>query len=96
MPCQYDGSHLRPGKQPCPPPTLATDLTDWGAFESKHGFKMAELLYSKAHMLEGNINTLSVMVLLLHKDSVRSVTIKRDLGEVERQNRGERRVATQA
>jgi hypothetical protein len=34
-------------------------------FESKHGFKMAELLYSKAHMSEGNIDLLSQ----LSKDS---------------------------
>jgi hypothetical protein len=59
MPCQYDGSYLRPGKQPHPPPTPAADPTDWGAFESKHSFEMAELLYSKACMSKGNINTLS-------------------------------------
>jgi hypothetical protein len=58
MPCQYDGSYLRPGKHPRPPPIPATDPTDWGAFKSKHRFKMAELLYSKARMSEGNIDTL--------------------------------------
>jgi hypothetical protein len=59
MPCQYDGGYPKPGKRPHPPPAPATNSTDWGVFESKYGFEMAELLYSKAHMSEGNIDMLS-------------------------------------
>ncbi|KAH9031532.1 hypothetical protein EDB85DRAFT_2074105 [Lactarius pseudohatsudake] len=36
----------------------AANSTDWGAFESKEGFEMAELLYSKAHMSEGDVDKL--------------------------------------
>jgi len=59
MPCYYNSSYPRPGKQLHPPPALATNPTDWGAFKSKHGFEMAELLYSKACMSEGNIDMLA-------------------------------------
>ena len=31
---------------------------DWGAFESKDGFEVVELLYSRSHMSEGNIDAL--------------------------------------
>ncbi|KAH9012097.1 hypothetical protein EDB85DRAFT_1877923, partial [Lactarius pseudohatsudake] len=43
---------LRPS---CPP---AANTADWGAFESKEGFEMAELLYGKAHMSEGDVDKL--------------------------------------
>ncbi|KAH9029816.1 hypothetical protein EDB85DRAFT_2074389 [Lactarius pseudohatsudake] len=46
------GEQLRPS---CPP---AVNSADWGAFESKEGFEMAELLYSKAHMSEGDVDKL--------------------------------------
>ncbi|KAH9033904.1 hypothetical protein EDB85DRAFT_2073730 [Lactarius pseudohatsudake] len=36
----------------------AANSTDWGAFESKEGFEMAELLYSKAHISAGHVDTL--------------------------------------
>ncbi|KAH9010322.1 hypothetical protein EDB85DRAFT_1902193 [Lactarius pseudohatsudake] len=51
-PCRQDGSYPKLGEQlhpSCPP---AANSADWGAFESKEGFEMAELLYSKAHMSE--------------------------------------------
>ncbi|KAH8978471.1 hypothetical protein EDB86DRAFT_2770690, partial [Lactarius hatsudake] len=41
---------------PSSPP--AANSTNWGAFESKEGFEMAELLYNKAHMSEGDVDTL--------------------------------------
>jgi hypothetical protein len=40
---------------PCP---ASADPTDWGAFESKDGFEVAELLYSRSHMSEANIDAL--------------------------------------
>ncbi|KAH8988107.1 hypothetical protein EDB92DRAFT_1935954 [Lactarius akahatsu] len=57
-PCQQDGSYPKLGEQlrlSCPP---AMNSADWGAFESREGFEMAELLYSKAHMSEGDVDML--------------------------------------
>ncbi|KAH8988448.1 hypothetical protein EDB86DRAFT_2828954 [Lactarius hatsudake] len=56
-PCRQDGSYptaeqLRPSSPP------AANSTNWGAFESKEGFEMAELLYNKAHMSEGDVDAL--------------------------------------
>ena len=57
-PCQQDGSHPMPGEQLRPEPPLNADPTDWGAFENKEGFEIAELVYCKAQMSEGNIDDL--------------------------------------
>ncbi|KAH9023276.1 hypothetical protein EDB85DRAFT_2075341 [Lactarius pseudohatsudake] len=57
-PCRQDGSYPKLGEQlrpSCPP---AANSADWGAFESKEGFEMAELLYGKAHMSEGDVDKL--------------------------------------
>jgi Plavaka transposase len=47
-----------PGEPPHPPSPPDTDPTDWGAFGSKEGFEIAELVYRKARMSEGNIDDL--------------------------------------
>ena len=47
-----------PGEQLHPPLPLDTDPTDWGAFKSKEGFELAELLYSSVQMSQGNIDSL--------------------------------------
>ncbi|KAH9162541.1 hypothetical protein EDB89DRAFT_1860728 [Lactarius sanguifluus] len=57
-PCRQDGSYPTLGEQLRPSFPPAANSTDWGAFESKEGFEMAELLYSKAHMSEGDIDVL--------------------------------------
>ena len=57
-PCQQDGSHPMPGEQLCPELPLNADPTDWGAFENKEGFEIAELVYRKAQISEGNIDDL--------------------------------------
>jgi len=57
-PCQQDGSHLMPGERLRPEPPPNADPTNWGAFESKEGFEIAELVYHKAQMSAGNIDDL--------------------------------------
>ncbi|KAH9040822.1 hypothetical protein EDB84DRAFT_1587510 [Lactarius hengduanensis] len=57
-PCRQDGSYPTPGEQLRPSFPPAANSTDWGAFESKEGFEMAELLYSKAHISAGHVDTL--------------------------------------
>lgn len=47
-----------PGEQLRPEPPLNADQTDWGAFKSKGGFEIAELVYHRAQMSEGNIDNL--------------------------------------
>jgi len=58
MPCKQDGSYLMPGEQLCLPSLPDADPTDWGAFKSKEGFELAELVYCKAHMSTGSIDKL--------------------------------------
>jgi hypothetical protein len=47
-----------PRETPCPSPPLDADPTDWGAFESKEGFELAELVYCKARMSGESIDKL--------------------------------------
>ena len=47
-----------PGEQLCPLSLPDTDPTDWGAFKSKEGFELAELVYCKARMSTGSIDKL--------------------------------------
>jgi hypothetical protein len=47
-----------PGEQPHSAPPLDADPTDWGAFKSKEGFKIAELVYQRARMSEANMDDL--------------------------------------
>jgi len=58
MPCKQDGSYPMPGEQLCPPSLPDADPTDWGAFKSKEGFELAELVYCKARMSAGSIDKL--------------------------------------
>jgi Plavaka transposase len=57
-PCQQDGSYPMGGERLHLPSPPDADSTDWGAFESKEGFQMAELVYHMAHMSAGNIDNL--------------------------------------
>jgi hypothetical protein len=57
-PCRQDGTYPTLGEQLRPSFPPAANSTDWGAFESKEGFEMAELLYSKAHISAGDVDTL--------------------------------------
>ena len=47
-----------PGEQPRPVSTPDRDPTDWGAFKTKEGFEIAELVYCKARMSAGSIDKL--------------------------------------
>jgi len=47
-----------PGERLRLSPSVDTDPTDWGAFESKEGFEIAELVYSRARMSQNNIDNL--------------------------------------
>ena len=47
-----------PGEQLRPSPSVDADPTDWGAFKSKEGFEIAELIYSRARISQNNIDDL--------------------------------------
>ena len=47
-----------PGEQLHPSPPIDADPTDWGVFEGKEGFRIAELVYQRAQMSQGNIDDL--------------------------------------
>ena len=47
-----------PGEQLRPLPPVDADPTDWGAFKSKEGFRITELVYQRAQMSQGNIDDL--------------------------------------
>ena len=47
-----------PRERLCPSPSVDADPTDWGAFKSKEGFEITELIYSRARMSQNNIDNL--------------------------------------
>ncbi|KAH8985513.1 hypothetical protein EDB86DRAFT_3083530 [Lactarius hatsudake] len=57
-PCRQDSSYPTPAEQLRPSSPPAANSTNWGVFESKEGFEMAELLYNKAHRSEGDVDAL--------------------------------------
>ncbi|KAH8976953.1 hypothetical protein EDB86DRAFT_3068202 [Lactarius hatsudake] len=57
-PCRQDGSYPTLAEQLHLSSPPAANSTNWGAFESKEGFEMAELLYNKAHISEGDVDAL--------------------------------------
>ena len=78
-PCDRYGNFLPPETPPTPPLPKSND--DWTPFTSQEGFKLAEILYLKAHLLQSIIDQLLDVwsATLIPHDDLPPITSHQDL-----------------